>query len=156
MDRERKPEVTGEQKEHVGRPAPRDARPDDDIESRLEDDGRGWCGVRTYITGPQTVGSGKSAEFQSNYYIDSDPGCKSAHIDEVVWTVTDVPSAYQSLIHIQQQDANACVVAVEAGVPSGTHFTLHATPSAHALGRGTSVRVACQINKSDAQIISVS
>lgn len=125
-------------------------------ERSLEDDGRGWCGVRTYITGPQAIGSGKSAEYKSNYHIDFDPGCRSGHIDEVAWTVTDMPSAYQSLIHIEQQNAASCVVAVEAGVPSGVHFTLHATPSAHALGRGASSRVACQVNKSDSQIVNVS
>jgi hypothetical protein len=140
-DHERKSETAAGQWEHQ--------------EGQLEDDGRGWCGVRTYITGPQAIKPGESGEFKSNYYIDLDPGCKSGHIDEVLWTLTNVALGYQGLIHIQQQDVNGCVVAVETGVPSGTQFTLHATPAAHALGKGMHARTACQVTKSDAQVISV-
>jgi hypothetical protein len=127
-----------------------------ELEGRLEDEGRGWCGVRTYITGPQTIRAGKSGDFKSNCHIDFDEGCKSADIDEVSWTITDVPNAYQNWIHIQQQTTGACLVKIEAGVPSGTQFTLHATPKGHATGKGTNARIACQVNKADSQVVSVS
>jgi hypothetical protein len=123
---------------------------------QLEDEGRGWCGVRTYISGPQSVRAGRTAEFKSNCSVDADPGCKNPEIDEVSWTITDVPVTYQNWIHIQQQSVESCVVKVDRDVPSGTQFTLHATPKAHALGLGTNARIACQVNKADAQTISVS
>jgi hypothetical protein len=125
-------------------------------EGHLEDEGRGWCGVRTYITGPQAIRAGRIGEFRSNCKIDSDPGCKSPEIDEVSWTITDVPTAYQNWIHIQSQSTEMCLVKVDRDVPSGTQFTLHASAKAHALGIGTNTRVVCQVNKADAQIISVS
>jgi len=133
-----------------------DVNDSEEDEGQLEDEGRGWCGVRTYITGPQAIKAGRTAEFKANCKVDSDPGCKSPEIDEVSWTITDVPTAYQNWIHIQRQSTEACFVKVDRDVPSGTKFTLHASPKAHALGIGTSTRVACQVNKADAQIISVS
>lgn len=127
-----------------------------DEERSLEDEGRGWCGVRTYITGPQAVVAGKSACFQSNVHIDADEGCRKTDVDEVSWTITGVPDKYQNWIHIRDQATDGCRVAVEHGVPSGTQFMLHATPKAHGLGKGTNARVACQVNKADAQLITVS
>jgi hypothetical protein len=123
---------------------------------QLEDDGRCWCGIRTYITGPAVVNAGHAAEYKSNVVIDSDPGCKSAEVDEVLWSITDAPAAFKDLIHVAQQTSESCRVKVEPGVQSGTQFTLHATPKGHAVGKGTNPRVACQVNKADAQVISVS
>ena len=122
----------------------------------LQDDGRCWSGIRTYITGPALIHAGDTAEYKSNVTIDSDPGCKSAEVDEVSWTITDAPAAFKDLIHVSKQTTESCTVKVEAGVQSGTQFTLHATPKGHALGRGTNPRVPCQVNKADAQVISVS
>lgn len=125
-------------------------------EGRLDDLGRGWCGVRTYITGPQAIKAGRTADFRSNRHIDFDPGCKSADVDEVSWTITDVPAGYQDWIHVQAQTLEMCVVKVDAGVPSGTQFTLNATPKGHAIAKGTNARIACQVNKADAQVVKVS
>ena len=161
MEQQRKPEAenSARRQEYTAGEERRQESPDLDDEAKiedLEDEGRGWCGVRTYITGPQAIRSGRSGEFKSNYHIDLDPGCKSGHLDEVSWTLTDIPPNYVNYIHINQQDSKECVVAVESQVPSGTQFTLHAKPKAHGLGKGTNARVACEIKKSDSQIISVS
>ena len=123
---------------------------------QLEDDGRCWCGIRTYITGPAVVNAGHTAEYKSNVAIDSDPGCKFAEVDEVLWSITDAPAAFKDLVHVSQQTSESCNVKVEPGVQSGTQFTLHAAPKGHATGKGTSPRVACQVNKADAQVITVS
>jgi hypothetical protein len=124
-------------------------------ETHQEDDGRAWCGIRTYITGPAVISAGHTAEFKSNVTLDSDPGCKSAEVDEVQWTITDTPAAFKDLIHVSQQTSEYCKVKIEAGVQSGTQFTLHAMPKGHATGKGTNPRVACQVGKADAQVISV-
>ncbi len=123
---------------------------------QLEDDGRGWCGIRTYISGPAAISPGHQAEYKSNVTLDSDSGCKTAEIDEVLWTISDAPPAYKDCIHIFQQSSESCKVKVEAGVQSGFQFTLHAAPRGHANGKGSNARVACQVSKSDAQIINVS
>jgi|SRR6516164_395126 hypothetical protein len=125
-------------------------------EDQLDDEGRGWCGVRTYITGPQAIKAGKTGDFKSNWHVDFDGGCKSADVDEVAWTITDVPAGYQDWIHIQEQTVERCVIKVDEGVPSGTQFTLHATPKAHAVGKGNQARIACQISKADSQVLRVS
>jgi hypothetical protein len=122
----------------------------------LEDDGRGWCGIRTYITGPASVVAGHTAEYKSNVQIDSDPGCKSADVDEVAWSITDAPPQYKDWIHVSQQTNESCKVKIETGVQSGTQFTLHAIPKGHAIGKGANTRIACQVNKADAQVITVS
>ena len=127
----------------------------DEVE-QLEEDGRGWCGIRTFITGPAAVGAGHHAVYKSNVSLDSDAGCKTSEVDEVSWSITDVPPAYKDSIHVSQQGSESCSVKVELGVPSGTQFTLHAAPKGHAVVRGANTRVACQVNKADAQVISVS
>jgi hypothetical protein len=124
-------------------------------EDLLEDDGRAWCGVRTYITGPQTVRAGASATFNSNVHVDADQGCRSYELDEVAWSI-DTPNQYKDEIHIRSQSSESCVVVVEAAVPSGTQFTLHAVPKAHAYAKGAHTRVPCQVNKADMQVIGVS
>ena len=126
-----------------------------DEQEQLEDDGRAWCGVRTYITGPQAIKAGASATFSSNVHVDADRGCRSQNVDEVVWSV-DAPAQYKDQIHIRTQSIENCSISIESGVPPGTEFTLHATPKAHALAKGANTRIACQVNKADAQTINVS
>jgi hypothetical protein len=125
-------------------------------DDELTNDGRGWCGVRTYITGPRAIESGKSGHFLSNCHVDADLGCHTPRIDEVTWTIGEVAAANEALIHVQQQDTNGCVVTVESGVPSGSTFTLHAVPRAHAHGQAKNARIACQLNKADSQVITIS
>jgi hypothetical protein len=60
------------------------------------------------------------------------------------------------MIHVLEQSIAGCKVTVEASVPSGTQFTLTASPKAHGMGKGSNTRVACQVNKADAQVITVS
>ena len=112
--------------------------------------------ARTYITGPAAIDAGDVGEYKSNVSIDSDAGCKTAEVDEVLWSITDAPAAFKDLIHVSEQTSESCRVKVEHGVQSGTQFTLHATPKGHAVGKGANPRVACQVNKADAQVISVS
>jgi hypothetical protein len=87
-------------------------------ENQLEDDGRGWCAVRTYITGPGSIRAGTTGQFKSNVHVDADPGCKSHDVDEVLWTI-DMPNQFKDQIHVRNQSADECTVAVEATVSFG-------------------------------------
>jgi hypothetical protein len=121
----------------------------------LEDDCRCWCGVTTYITGPASIRVNSTGAYQSNVKLTYDKGCRNASVDEVSWTITDVPAAYKDWVHIPNQSNDSCSVKIESGVPVGTQFTLHAMPKAHGVCKGTNARVPCATNKADAQVINV-